>query len=132
MTRAEFMRVIASYISEKNEVKGLELKDGNTIVIYNNVRNRSHWANQYVTLLVRLNMTSASQYEKDLRLDETITRAEVAQLCNFYLFRAPAKITTISVTNFSDVLKSHVLVGDIVEATREAHNYTITDDGREK
>ncbi len=77
-------------------------------------------------------MTSASYNEKDLRLGESVTRAEVAQLCNFYLFRAPAKVTTSTTIDFDDVTGSHRLFGDIVEATREEHEYMVTSDGKEK
>ena len=135
MTRAEFMKIIASYIEvlgEEEDVDGLEVKDGETIKVYKNTINRNHWAVPYVTLLARLNMTSVSSSEKDLRLEDEITRAEVAQLVNFYLFRAPAKVTSSTKTQFSDVSRKHKLFADIVEATRDAHTYTITDDGEEK
>ncbi len=131
MTRAEFMRVIASYVAESADKKGLELKDTDALVIYKNTSNKNHWSNPYVTLLARLNMTNASSKEKDLRVDETITRAEVAQLCNFYLFRAPAKVTSSTNMQFTDVNRSHKLIGDIVEATRESHSYMVTSDGKE-
>ena len=128
MTRAEFMRVIASYIEESAKVKGLEIKDSDAVVIY---KDKSHWSNPYVTLLARLNMTSASSKEKDLRVDAIITRAEVAQLCNFFLFRAPAKVTNSTKMEFEDVSRSHKLIADIVEATRESHSFTVTEDGKE-
>ena len=53
----------------------------------------AHWAAGYATLLCRLNMTPVSEKNTNLRLDEPITRAEVAQLVNFYLLRAPAATT---------------------------------------
>ena len=76
-------------------------------------------------------MTSASSKEKDLRVDDIITRAEVAQLCNYFLFRAPAKVTSSTNISFTDVSRSHKLIGDIVEATRESHSYMVTEDGKE-
>ena len=132
MTRAEFMKIIAAYIESNAEVKGLEVKDKNAGLIYKYEGEKAIWAVPYVTLLVRLNMTSASYNEKDLRIDEAITRAEVAQLCNFYLFRAPAKVSINTTTNFEDVTNSHKLFGDIIEATRPEHQYMVTDDGKEK
>ena len=50
-------------------------------------------------------MTSVSKSNKDLRLNDQITRAEVAQLVNFYSFRAPAKLSASTRTNFTDVSK---------------------------
>lgn len=143
MTRAEFMKIIARYIEEYEGVDGLEIKNiedlvklykdpvpryavGGTTVNY-------HWAIEEVTLLTRLNMTSASD-DKNLRLDEGITRAEVAQLVNFFLLRAPAEVSAKTTTEFSDLYtgkKRHKLFADIVEATREAHDFTITEDGTE-
>ena len=64
-------------------------------------------------------------------MDTEITRAEVAQLVNFYLFRAPAEVNSKTKTAFSDVYKNHKLFADIVEATRPAHTYTLTLDGKE-
>jgi hypothetical protein len=132
MTRAEFMRVIASYIEESANVKGLEVKSNKAITVYKNTEKANHWAIPYVTLLARLNMTSASSKEKDLRIDEVITRAEVAQLCNFFLFRAPAKVTMSTIMDFVDVSKTHALVEDIVEATRVEHTFTVLGNGKEK
>ena len=88
----------------------------------------THWAINYVTLLCRLNMTSVSDSNKNLRLDDEITRAEVAQLVNFYLLRAPADGGK---TQFSDVAKNHKLFADILEATRPAHTYYLTSEGTE-
>jgi len=135
MTRAEFMKIIASYveiIGEEEDIEGLEVKDGETIKIYKNPMNRNHWSIPYVTLLTRLNMTSASSSEKDLRLEDEITRAEVAQLVNFYSFRAPAKVTYSTKIPFIDVSRNHDLIEDIIEATREEHTFVITEDGKEK
>ena len=132
MTRAEFMRVIASYISETAKVKGLEIKDEkNSITVYRNPKGVNHWSNPYVTLLVRLNMTPVSEREMDLRVDDNILRCEVAQLCNYYLFRCPAKMTSRIEMQFIDVYRTHKLVADIVEATYDSHYFTVTDDGRE-
>ena len=76
-------------------------------------------------------MTPLTESETNLRLDDPITRAEVAQLVNFYLLRAPAKVTASTKTQFPDVNRSHKLFADIVEATRESHNYSITEEGKE-
>ena len=142
MTRAEFMKIIAANIelmAEEDEIRGLEVKSSDEeIKIYKNPTKsyvlgnttiNEHWASSYVTFLARLNMTSVSSKEKDLRLDDSITRAEVAQLVNFYLLRAPAE--DVKTTQFSDVSKNHKLFGDIVEATREAHTYYLTTEGTE-
>ena len=75
-------------------------------------------------------MTDASK-NRNLRLDEGISRAEVAQLVNFYTFRAPAEVTSRTTTQFSDVNRRHSLFADIVEATRPAHDAIITEDGTE-
>jgi hypothetical protein len=133
MTRAEFMRVISSYIENTVDLRGLEIKDKDSITVYNNKSNTKHWAIPYVTLLTRLNMTPVSNKKTDLRLDDIITRAEVTQICNFYLFRAPARLNSSGlVTAFADVSKNHELIEDIVEATREGHTYSITNDGKER
>lgn len=142
MTRAEFMKIIATNLelmAEEDDIRGLEIKTSeDEIKIYKNPTKsyvlgnttvNEHWASAYVTFLARLNMTSASSKEKDLRLDESITRAEVAQLVNFYLLRAPAE--GVKKTQFSDVNKNHKLFGDIVEATRDAHTYYLTLEGTE-
>ena len=76
-------------------------------------------------------MTPVSEKNKDLRLNEEITRAEVAQLINFYAFRAPNEINAKTKIQFSDVSKKHKLIGDILEATRDEHSYKITEDGHE-
>lgn len=135
MTRAEFMKIIASYIEvigEDEDIEGLEVREETNIKVYKNSSNRNHWAIPYVTLLTRLNMTPAHLGKRDLRLNDEITRAEVAQFINFYSFRAPAKISTSTKLDFSDVSRNHDLFEDIVEATRETHKYTITDNGKEK
>jgi len=133
MTRAEFMKIIASYIevkAEQDDIEGLELKE-DTIKIYNNKSKSDHWAIKWVTMLARLNMTSASEKEKDLRLEDVITRAETAQLVNFYAFRAPAKISSSITIQFEDVQRTHKLIGDIIEATREAHDVYVNEEGKE-
>ena len=144
MTRAEFMKIIAANIeleADEDDIRGLNVKDSTEeIKIYKNPTRSyvvngqtitEHWASPYVTMLARLNMTDASSKNKDLRLDEPITRAEVAQLVNFYLFRAPAKVSSKTKSGFSDVTKSHKLFADIIEATRAAHSYTLTVEGTE-
>lgn len=144
MTRAEFMKIIASYIelnAEDDGIEGLNIKTlEDSVKIYkdpvlryavNGTTVSNHWAIEEVSLLVRLNMTSVSKSNKNLRLDEGITRAEVAQLVNFFLLRAPAEVNSKTTTAFSDVNKKHDLFADIVEATRAAHDFTITEDGTE-
>ena len=120
MTRAEFMKIIAAnieLIAEEEDIRGLEIKSSDEeIKIYKDPTKsyvlgsttiNEHWASSYVTFLARLNMTSVSEKEKDLRLDQAITRAEVAQLVNFYLLRAPAE--GVKTTQFTDVNKNHKL-----------------------
>lgn len=144
MTRAEFMKILAKYIeinAEDEGIDGLEIKSvENRITLYKNVVKRyvvgnttvsEHWAIEEVSLLERLNMTSVDGKNKDLRLDEEITRAEVAQLVNFFLLRAPAETNSKTKSGFEDVSKKHELFADIIEATREAHEFTITLDGTE-
>lgn len=144
MTRAEFMKIIAKFIelnADDDGVKGLNIKNvEDSVKLYrdpvlryavNGTTVSNHWALEEVTLLVRLNMTSVSSKNKNLRLDEGITRAEVAQLVNFFLLRAPAEVNSRTTTAFSDVNKRHELFADIVEATRKAHDFTITEDGTE-
>jgi len=143
MTKAEFMKIIASYIeanAEEEDIRGLEVKEDTNIKIYKNPKAmyvtgsttvNTHWASNWVTLLARLNMTPVSSSNKNLELDEQITRAEVAQLVNFYLLRAPADVSSSTKTQFSDVSKKHDLFEDIVEATRPEHTYTITLEGYE-
>jgi len=143
MTRAEFMKIIAKFIelnAEDDGIDGLEIKDiTNSIKLYkdpviryavNGTTVSTHWAIEEVSLLTRLNMTDASK-NRNLRLDEGISRAEVAQLVNFYTFRAPAEVTSRTTTQFSDVRRSHQLFADIVEATRPEHEVRITEDGTE-
>lgn len=144
MTRAEFMKIIAKFIelnADDDGVKGLNIKNvEDSVKLYrdpvlryavNGTTVSNHWALEEVTLLVRLNMTAVSSKDKNLRLDEGITRAEVAQLVNFFLLRAPAEVNSRTTTAFSDVNKRHELFADIVEATRKAHDFTITEDGTE-
>ena len=144
MTRAEFMKIIAKFVelhADDEGIDGLQIKEIEELVkMYDDPKNKyavngqlisEHWAIEEVSLLARLNMTSVSSDEKDLRMDAGITRAEVAQLVNFYLLRAPAEVNNRTKTQFSDVNKKHDLFADIVEATREAHDYTITEDGTE-
>ena len=64
--------------------------------------------------------------------NQPITRAEVAQLVNLYLLRAPADVDSKTKTGFTDVSRKHKLFADIVEATREAHTYYITDETTEE
>jgi hypothetical protein len=131
MTRAEFMKVIASYINKSVDEEGLQLDFDSMISVYDYNETKDEWAVPYVTLLYRLNMTESVKKQDGLRIGEEITRAEVAQLCNFFLFRAPAKVTLLTETNFSDVVKTHTLIADIIEATREEHRYSVAENGRE-
>ena len=141
MTRAEFMKILACMIemnADAEGINGLEIKDVEDLIkvyadstryyIVDGKRVYSHWALEEVTFLARLNMTPLSEDDDEIELDESITRAEVAQLVNFYLLRAPASITSRTTINFSDVTKRHPLVGDIVEATRKAHTFSMDDD----
>ena len=140
ITRAEFMTIIANRI-EAEEDEGFEIKDSsnsikrykdkNKIYIVDNSYETEHWALDEVTLLARLNMTPLTDSNKNLRLDEPITRAEVAQFMNYFLLRAPAEVTSKTKSEFSDVSKKHKLFADILEATREEHTYYITEDTTE-
>ena len=145
MTRAEFMKILARMVemnAEDQKVSGLEVKDVENLVkvyqdstryyIVDGKKVYSHWALPEITFLARLNMTPLSKDDDELDLDAYITRAEVAQLVNFYLLRAPANVTSKTDTGFSDVSRKHELVGDIIEATREAHTFKIDEeDGTE-
>ena len=141
MTRAEFMKIIANRVAIENE-DGFEIKDVESsiklyddptrIYVVNKEYITNHWALEEVSLLARLNMTSLTDRKTNLRLDEPITRAEVAQLVNFYLLRAPAEVTSKTKSGFTDVNKNHKLFADIIEATREAHTYFITDETTEE
>ncbi len=143
MTRAEFMKILAKFIeinAEDEGIDGLEIKAlDNSVKVYkdnkryvvNGTELSAHWALEEVTLLTRLNMTGAKE-NKDLRLDENITRAEVAQLVNFFTFRAPAETNSRTTSKFTDVNRYHELFGDIIEATRATHDYSYTEDGTEK
>lgn len=140
ISRSEFMTVLANAISEDNG-DGFEIKDSSSSIkryknstrayVLRNSIEDEHWAIDEVTLLTRLNMTPVSDSNRNLRLDDTITRAEVAQLMNFFLFRAPAEVTSKTKSGFIDVAKKHKLFADIIEATRDAHTYYITDDTTE-
>ena len=141
ITRAEFMTILANLIEADND-EGFEIKDSassikrykDTTRVYalRNGFEDEHWAIDEVTLLARLNMTPLTESSRNIRLDDTITRAEVAQLVNFYLLRAPAEVTSKTDIDFSDVSRKHDLIGDIIEATRDSHNYKINeDDGTE-
>lgn len=144
MTKAEFMKIIATYIeanAEEEDIRGLEIKEDTNITIYKDTKNKymtgstsvnQHWGINAVTLLVRLNMSPIGNGVKSVVLDDDITRAEVAQLVNFYLLRAPADVSSSTKTQFSDVSKKHNLFADIVEATRDEHTYMITPEGFEE
>lgn len=143
--RREFMTIIAKYIAtiaEEDDIRGLEVEQDvlNEVGAYNGPVKKYadgssitdfDWYTPYVTMLVRLNMTEVSEKDTDLRLSNEITRAEVAQLVNFALLRAPAEVTSKTTTQFSDVSRYHYLLGDIVEATRAAHTFTLTDEATE-
>lgn len=144
MTKAQFMKILACMIQEganDEDIDGLEIKGlENLVKIYDDAekyylvegkRVYTHWAIEEITLLARLNMLPLTEDESYFKLDESITRAEVAQLINFYLLRAPAEVTSKTKTGFSDVSRKHKLVGDIVEATRKSHTFSITDEATE-
>jgi hypothetical protein len=141
MTKAQFMKILAAFIdydANERNINGLDVKKKeNTIKDYNNPITRyivgestvtSHWALYYINLLLRLNLTPVSSANRTIGLDNEITRAEVAQLINFYLNRGPAVNGTAT---FTDVPKNHRLYADIVEATRGMHMYYLTEEGRE-
>ncbi len=141
MTRGEFITIIARQIEEQEE-EGFEGKEADeSIKLYKDKTRiyyvsdtetyNAHWSAEYATLLCRLNMAPVTEKETNLKLDNPISRAEVAQLVNFYLLRAPAVVTKSTTTKFSDVSRSHKLFGDIVEATRPTHNWSLTEDGTE-
>jgi hypothetical protein len=144
MTRACFMAVIARRIEiekDDDDVRGFEIKDEDTsIKVYKDSTRQymvngdvvgQHWALNEVTLLARLNMTAVTKSNTNLRLDDGISRAEVAQFINFYLLRAPAKSKYSTRIQFTDVYSSHPLYADIIEATQGSHTYSLTSDGRE-
>ena len=141
MTRGEFMTLIARQL-EGEEGDGFEVKDSEDLIKVYKDKNRyyylsdnevydAHWATGYATLLCRLNMAPVTENNTNLRLDAGITRAEVAQLVNFYLLRAPAAVTRSTNTKFVDVSRNHKLFADIVEATRPSHTWSLTDEGTE-
>ena len=129
MTRGEFMKLIAVYVvykAEEDGIEGIDLDDTKTVTKY---AAQNNWANKYVTLLNRLNLTPISEENPDLDIEEKITRAEVAQLCNLYLMRAPVYDDGKIELPFEDVDKDTELWGDIVEATRPSHEgYDLTED----
>ncbi len=145
MTRAEFIKILACMVesnAEDEEIEGLEIKDvENNIKVYadstryyivDGKKIYSHWALEEITLLARLNMLPVTEDEPELELDEEITRAEVAQLVNLYLLRAPASVTSKTKSGFDDVSKKHDLFADIIEATRDDHTFSMNeDDGTE-
>ncbi len=145
MTKAEFIKILACMVEETAEdegIEGLEIKDvENNIKVYadstryyivDGKKIYSHWALEEVTLLARLNMLPLTEDEDEIELDEEITRAEVAQLVNFYLLRAPASVNSKTKSGFDDVSKKHELFADIIEATRDEHTFSMNeDDGTE-
>ena len=141
MTRGEFMTIIARQLEEE-EGEGFEVKDSDDLIkiykdktkvyyIDNNETYDAHWAAGYATLLCRLNMAPVSEKNTNLRLDQPISRAEVAQLVNYYLLRAPAEVLKSTKIGFPDVPRNHKLIGDIVEATRASHTWSLNEDGEE-
>ncbi len=141
MTRGEFMTILAREI-EEIEGEGFEVKEADELIKIYKDKNRiyylggdeqynAHWAAGYATLLCRLNMAPVSEKVTNLRLEDPISRAEVTQLVNLYLLRAPAYVTKSTKTQFPDVSKKHPLFADIVEATRPSHTWSITDDVEE-
>ena len=142
MTIGEFMTIIARQL-EIEEEDGFEVKDADDLIKIYKDKNKiyylsdnevydAHWSVGYATLLCRLNMAPVTEKNTTLKLDNEISRAEVAQLVNFYLLRAPAAVTRSTQTKFSDVSRNHKLFADIVEATRSAHNWSLTDEGTEQ
>ena len=142
MTRGEFITILARQIEEEYG-EGFEVKDEESSIkvykdktriyyISENEYYDAHWSIAYATLLARLNMTPLTEDSTNLRVDAPITRAEVAQLVNLYLLRAPAEVSSSTKVSFPDVSKRHELFADIVEATRKAHTYSITEDGTEE
>ena len=141
MTRGEFMTIIARQLEEE-EGDGFEVKEADELIKIYKDKNRiyyiadnetydAHWSAGYATLLCRLNMAPVSEKNTNLRLDAPISRAEVAQLVNLYLLRAPAHTTKSTKVKFPDVSKNHPLFADIVEATRDTHTWSLNDDGEE-
>ena len=141
MTRGEFMTIIARQIEEEFE-DGFEVKDADELIkiykdktkvyyIAENEQYDAHWSVGYATLLCRLNMAPVSEKNTNLRLDAPISRAEVAQLVNLYLLRAPAYTTKSTRVKFPDVSRNHPLFADIVEATRDSHTWSLNEDGEE-
>lgn len=140
ITRAEFMTILANLIEADND-DGFEIKDSSSSIkrykdttrIYalRDAFEDEHWAIDEVTLLARLNMTPLSESSRNIRLDDAITRAEVAQFMNYFLLRAPAEVTSKTKSGFSDVNKNHKLFADIIEATRAPHTYYITEETTE-
>lgn len=135
------MTIIARQIEEE-EGEGFEVKEADELIKIYKDKNRiyylaeneqydAHWAAGYATLLCRLNMAPVSEKNTNLRLDEPISRAEVAQLCNMFLLRAPAYVTKSTTTKFPDVSRKHPLFADIVEATRPSHTWSLNEDGEE-
>ena len=145
MTKAEFIKILACMIQESAEdegIEGLEIKELEDLVkVYDDTKKYymvegkrvyTHWALEEVTFLARLNMLPfLTEDHPYFTLDEKITRAEVAQLVNAYLLRAPADVTTRTMIQFTDVSRRHALIGDIIEATRDAHTFSVTTDATE-
>ncbi|MBR6253305.1 MAG: S-layer homology domain-containing protein [Clostridia bacterium] len=132
MTRAEFMSIISRFVEYKSTqegIKGMDIKEiQKDSKLY---KKAGHWADKYILLLARLNM-APEDIDTMESLNRKITRAEVAQLCNMYLLRAPVKDDGTIVLPFNDVDSSHKLWGDIIEATRQSHNdFRLTEDAYE-
>ncbi len=142
MTKAEFIKILACMIQERANdegIEGLEIRELTELIKkYDDTKKYymvdgkkvfTHWAIEEVTLLARLNMLPfLTEDDPSFTLDEKITRAEVAQLVNAYLLRAPAYVNSKTKIGFSDVSRKHELIGDIIEATRAAHTFSITSD----
>lgn len=139
ITKAEFMKILASMVqvmAEQQEIEGLEVKLADNLVkVYGDTYNKNgtfHWAAGEITLLARLNMLPLGGEYPKFDIEDTITRAEVTQLINFYLLRAPANVTSKTNILFTDLSKNHKLIENIVEATRETHTVSITNDVEEE
>ena len=123
MSRGEFMKLIAVFVEKKAKDDGLigiDLDDTRSVVKY---ASTTTWVNKYVTLLNRLNLTPHSLFNTDMKVDDKITRAEIAQLCNMYLMRAPVYDDGTITLPFVDTDRfTTYLWGDVVEATRPSHD----------
>lgn len=130
MTRAEFLTILARQVGNEYGDDFIVKDENELIKIYKNIEGTTeedHWAGIYISLLARLNMTTLSDTNKSLMINQSITRAEVTQFINYYLLRTPITPAANIASGFTDVYTDHSLFGDIVEATRQAHNCKFND-----